>query len=293
MKRRGGQKLPSKISNTFPCLPSRERAPFQQARVYTAWGIPVSVWACAVVSAKCLLLNAIVFQVQMTLGGMCHHGTCPWKIHAVKLHWRSLTSCSWAWRKSEGLGQKTTCLSHHGKARLGWGSSLLPNVTLLTDLHQTVCVCLALTDKICGHLLQMSLHCCLVHEWDLSSSMQWVKPQLLHLPYHPEAASSKLLAAQRSGTISNWCRGKREMLVKYLAVVFRLLKAQIHALWSTNQITQIPCRSILVVPSNRLLQLGEAVDVCCHWNKDLWAERAHLAPNRLRPLPTHSFLCPI
>lgn len=36
MKRRGGQKLSSKISNTFPSLPSRERAPFQQARVCTA-----------------------------------------------------------------------------------------------------------------------------------------------------------------------------------------------------------------------------------------------------------------
>lgn len=35
-KRRGGQKLSSKISNTFSCLPSRERAPFQQARVCTA-----------------------------------------------------------------------------------------------------------------------------------------------------------------------------------------------------------------------------------------------------------------
>lgn len=35
-KRRGGQKLSSKISNTFSCLPFRERAPFQQARVCTA-----------------------------------------------------------------------------------------------------------------------------------------------------------------------------------------------------------------------------------------------------------------
>lgn len=36
MKRRGGQKLSSKISNTFPSLPSREHAPFQQAEVCAA-----------------------------------------------------------------------------------------------------------------------------------------------------------------------------------------------------------------------------------------------------------------
>lgn len=32
MKMSGGKKLPSKISNTFPSLPSREHAPFQRAR---------------------------------------------------------------------------------------------------------------------------------------------------------------------------------------------------------------------------------------------------------------------
>lgn len=54
----------------------------------------------------------------MTLGDTCHRSTCPWKICAVRLHWRSPGYAARVCRESSQKVLVLSCLSHCGKAGL-------------------------------------------------------------------------------------------------------------------------------------------------------------------------------